>query len=99
MSETTERRWGIIAATKGYNRAVIESSLPDRHRILASKLEPTESYDEYLIEGPDMPVVPDGSPPQRVEMVFFVDDSGIEYGSWEHLPQKRWLFSLQLFTA
>jgi len=91
MSESAERRWGVMAMHKDFHRALLELHLPVGHKIIAYHIEPTASFDEYLIEGPDMPVVRDK--PERVGILFYVDESGLEYGYWSHKQEKRWVIS------
>lgn len=99
MTEARERRWGVMIVTRDFDGLLVQSYLPDGHRIIATKSEPSDVYDYHIIEGPEMPVARDGKHPDYVNLLLYTDDSGLQYGYWGHKQETRWLLPIQPLTA
>lgn len=91
MEDITEYRWGIlrIAGHAGFVQGMIDKYLPPQHTILSSRDTEDPLYREYLVSGPDMPVVSVGATPPTVDLEFGVDECG-PYCYWAHVTNKRW---------
>jgi hypothetical protein len=84
--------WGIlrVAGHAGFVEGMVTKYLPEGHRIVASRdADDHMLYREYIIQGPDMPVVVAGQNPDVVDLLFMVDDSGT-WCYWGHKDHKRW---------
>jgi len=92
-TELTGRNWGIlkIAGHASFVRSMIETFLPPGHRIVATRQAPDDLLDlEYIVEGPDMPLVfTKQEAPRKVEIEFVAGYDGV-WCYWKHMDWKRW---------
>ena len=85
----TERHWGILRVSNEPGRLdLLKQNLPEGHSVIATRAL-DDDVDEHVIEGPDMPLVEDGKPIERTDIMTQVTEDGT-YCYWCHAMHKRW---------
>ena len=97
MTTPAPYRAGILAIARTYGRKRMERMLPPETRIAAIKSG--LAFDDYLLEGATLPIVPAGAQPEYVSIypsaqyVPHPETGSVEVRidvAWRHAPDKSW---------